>query len=175
MRVKELALNCQQEHGTVACKAKNCLNCPIISDKKVHKINGKVVKQRQGSCVTYNIIYAIHCTICNKYYSGRSVRKLRERVGEHRRAYYKILKDINNVLANELYRDDDEFSPGLHLIDEHQLNHNQAFNECYRVFLIDVCSPKYLELRENRYIHEYKTLKPFGINTISPFSMPLSL
>ena len=122
---------------------------------------------------TSNIIYAIHCTICNKYYIGRSVRKLRERVGEHRRAYYKLLKDLNNVLANELYRDDDEFSPGLHLIDEHQLNHHQAFNECYRVFLLDVCSPKYLELRENRYIHEYKTLKPFGINTISPFSMPL--
>ena len=168
-----MALNSQQDQGTDACKHKNCMNCPIISDRKNHKINGKLVKQRQGSCLTYNIIYAIHCTICDKYYIGRSVRKLRERIGEHRRAYYKLLKDLNTILANDLHRDDDDFSPGLHLIDEHQLNHHQAFNECYRVFLIDVCSPKYLELRENRYIHEYKTLKPFGINTVSPFSMPL--
>ena len=45
------------------------------------------------------------------------MRKLRERIGEHRRAYYKLIKDLNNILANDLYRDDEEFSPGLHLID----------------------------------------------------------
>ena len=123
--------------------------------------------------MTYNIIYAIHCTLCDKYYIGRSVRKLCQRIGEHRRGFYKLLKDLNVILANNLHRDDDEYSPGFHLIDDHQAWSVDAFNEVYRVFIVDVCSPKSLEIKEHKYIHELKTLKPFGINTVSPFSIPI--
>ena len=86
---------------------------------------------------------------------------------------YIVLGDLNNVLANNLFRDDEEFSPAFHLIDEHNLVNKFDFANSYRVFLLDTVSPKVLELAEHRYIHKLKTLKPFGINTQNPFSIPL--
>ena len=115
----------------------------------------------------------MHCTVCYKYYVGRTVRKLQERIGEHRRSFYKVVENVNIILANNLYRDEDEFSPGLHLIDEHPyIAYNKtAFNTIYKTFILDVCSPRVLEVREHKYIHDLKTLKPYGINSVSPFGM----
>ena len=86
VRTKQLALN-TGDTGTKPCNHRNCLTCPMISDKEDHQINGKTLKPRAGCCTTYNIIYALHCTVCNKYYVGRTVRKLQERIGEHRRSF----------------------------------------------------------------------------------------
>ena len=175
VRVKQMALTTNTS-GTEPCNHRNCLTCPMISDKPVHKINGRSITTRAGSCVTYNIIYALHCTLCDKYYIGRTVRKLQERVGEHRRNFYRVVENLDAILANNLHREDDEFSPGLHLIDEHidsSGNNKSAFNNIYRAFILDVCSPKSLDIREHKYIHELKTLKPFGINSVSPFGLPI--
>lgn len=118
VKVKQMAINVGTD-GTQPCRHKNCLTCPIISDKPTHRPNGKNIKPHSGTCVTYNIIYALHCTLCDKYYIGRTVRKLHERVGEHRRKFYQLMKNLNTILANNLHREDDEYSPGLHLVDEH--------------------------------------------------------
>ena len=172
VKVKNLALNKNRGH-TRPCRRKNCQCCRLISEKDVYRINGKVIKPCSGSCTTYNIIYCIRCKICNKYYVGRSVRQLNVRIGEHRRGYYKLLGDLNNILANNMFREDDEFSPGFHLIDDHNLTSKSDFCNNYEVFLLDTCSPKQLEVYEHKYIHLLKTLKPFGINTMNPFSIPL--
>tara|TARA_B110000977_G_scaffold147537_1_gene187016 strand:+ start:799 stop:1095 length:297 start_codon:yes stop_codon:yes gene_type:complete len=88
-------------------------------------------------------------------------------VGEHRRKFYQlIMKNLNSIL-------NDEYSPGLHLLDDHSAFSVQALNEIYRFFIVDVCGPKSLEVREHKFIHEFKSLKPFGINTVSPFSITL--
>ena len=137
----------------------------MISDKEDHQINGETLKPRASCCTTYNIIYALHCTVCNKYYVGRTVRKLQERIGEHRRSFYKVVENVNIILGNNLYRDEGEFSAGLHLIHEHPYI---AYN---KTFILDVCSPRVLEVREHKYIHDLKTLKPYGINSASPFGM----
>ena len=171
VKVKQLALNTGVV-GTQPCKHKNCKTCHAISDLPVHRINERNVKPHSGTCITYNIIYALHCTICNKYYIGRTVRKLCERFGEHRRKFYQLVKDPN-IMSSGLHKDDDEYSPGLHLVEEHAASEASDFNDMYRVFIVDVCSPKTLEVKEHKYIHELKTLKPFGINTVSPFSIPL--
>ena len=172
VRTKQLALN-TDDSGTKPCNHRNCLTCRMISDKEDHQINGKTLKARAGCCTTYNIIYALHCKVCNKYYVGRTVRKLQERIGEHRRSFYKVVENVNIILANNLYRDDDEFSPGLHLIDEHPYiaDNKTAFNTIYKTFILDVCTPRVLEVREHKYIHDLKTLKPYGINSVSPFGM----
>ena len=128
-------------------------------------INGRSIKPKPGTCTTYNVVYGLHCTACDKYYIGRTVRKLGDRFGEHRRKFYQLLKNPGTDVGTE----DDEFSPGVHLLECHSANTAEAFNELYRVFIIDVCSPQSLEVREHKFIHELKTLKPFGINSVSPF------
>ena len=86
VKVKNLALS--HNHGcSKPCKARNCKCCKIISPKDEYTINGKHVKCKPGSCYTYNIIYMIVCKCCGKVYIGRTVRQLRTRLGEHRRAF----------------------------------------------------------------------------------------
>ena len=60
----------------------------------------------------------------SKGYVGRTVQRLSERTGQHRRnlCSYTMLKDITNTLTNDNYRQDDEYSLGLHLIEDHGLN-----------------------------------------------------
>ena len=172
IKVKQMALNTGIV-GTKPCRHKRCMTCPAISDLPIHRINGRNIKPRSGTCLTYNIIYALHCTVCDKYYIGRSIRKLVERFGEHRRKYYQLVQDPESVFGTRLHLEDDDFSPGLHLVEEHGASELTDFNEMYKVFIIDVCSPKLLDVKEHNYIHELKTLKPFGINSVSPFSIPL--
>ena len=168
VKPKQLALNSGLV-DTQPCKRKNCMTCPSISPLQTHSINGKKVNAKAGTCTTYNVVYALHCTLCDKYYIGRTVRKLGDRFGEHRRKYYQLINNPDSDTGSE----DDEFSPGLHLVECHSAATPEAFNEIYRVFIVDVCSPQTLEVREHKHIHELKTLKPFGINAVSPFGLPI--
>ena len=93
------------------------------------RINGKKVSPVLGYCTTYNIVYCIQCTLCNMCYVGRSVRRLNERIGEHRRGYYKIIN--NNMLTSDLHREDDEFAVGYHLVDKHNLKSQNDFSNVY--------------------------------------------
>ena len=120
VKVKNIALN-KTHSRTQPCNRKNCLCCKIISDKEEFTINGHKIKPMSGDCTTYNIIYCFQCLHCNKFYVGRTVRRLNIRVGEHRRHFYNILKDLNNILANNLFRDDENFDAAFHLIDEHNM------------------------------------------------------
>lgn len=167
-----MALN-KGEGKTVPCNHRNCQCCNIVSDKSEFRINGKTIRPASGNCCTYNIIYVLQCQLCNKNYVGRSVRELHTRVGEHRRNYYKILGDLNSILCNNLYRDDDDYSAGFHLIDAHNSCSKSDFSKHYRVFILDTCSPSNIEVLEHKYIHSLRTLQPHGINTMNPFAIPL--
>ena len=91
--------------ATLPCKEKNCMCCKMVSSDLTRTVNGKTVKSAHGTCSTYNIIYLITCKQCSKAYTGRSVRPLKTRIGEHRRAFYKICR-------GESYdENDDAFSP----------------------------------------------------------------
>ena len=131
-------------------------------------INGQLVNVALGSCASYNIICLIMCTFpnCKKCYTGRSVRVLRVRIGEHRRAFYQILD------GKALDPENDDFSPGLHL-KEHNCNDKGDFKKFFRVYLLEICSPKILAIREHLYIHKYNTLRPNGINTSNLFGIPI--
>ena len=168
VKSKQLALDTGVK-GTQPCNRKNCKTCDSVSLLPVHRINDRRVEPKSGTCTTYNVIYALHCTACDKYYIGRTVRKLGDRFREHRQKFYQLLK--NPDLSND--HDDDEFSPGLHLTECHSATTEESFNEIYRVFIVDVCSPQTLDVREHKYIHELNTIKPFGINSVSPFGLPV--
>ncbi len=79
-------------------------------------------------------------------------------------------------LTDELYRNDDDYSLGLHLIESHNCVERTDFENYYRLFILDTCttcSPSNLEVNEHKYIHSLKTLRPHGINAVDPFGIPL--
>ena len=172
VKTKQMALN-KTRGRTVCCNKKNCQGCRIIADGDSVNINGILARPAGGSCVTYNIIYCFICLICTKGYVGRSVQQLNERVGQHRRNFYEMLRDINNALVNEMYRKDDEYTLGLHLVEDHCLCNRTDFENNYRVFILETCSPMNLEIMEHRFIHSLRTLKPHGLNAVDPFGIPL--
>ena len=63
-----------------------------------------------------------------------------------------MLKDFTNVLKNDVYRQDDEFSLGLHLIEDHSCGEKSDFENSYKLFILNTSSPKSLELNEHRFI-----------------------
>ena len=115
----------------------------------------------------------IYCKLCNKFYVGRSVKRLNERIGQHRRKFYEIVNDLNTHLSDASLFDNDDYSLGLHLVRDHDLVNKKAFNDNYQVFILEICSPKMLEEVEHILINRLKSLRPFGLNTQNPFSIPL--
>ena len=136
-------------------------------------VNGKKVKTINGDCTSYNVIYCIRCALCSKHYVGRSVRRLNVRIGEHRRDFYNIASNKNNMLNSIALREDDKYAVAYHLIDVHNLKSDLDFPKVISAFLLDICAPKYLESQEFRFIHGLKTLRPQGINIEKPFDSGL--
>jgi hypothetical protein len=56
--------------------------------------------------------------------------------------------------------DDDTYSLGAHLIDEHDCTNRNDFNKFYDVFILMNCSPSNLEVNEHKFIQRLKTFKP---------------
>ena len=165
VKVKNLAIG-NRYGATLPCKEKNCMCCKMVSSDLTRTVNGKTVKSAPGTCSTYNIIYLITCKQCSKAYTGRSVRPLKTRIGEHRRAFYKICR-------GESYdENDDAFSPGAHL-NEHNFNEYNDFGKFFDVCIIDNCNPNILEVKEHKFIHILNTLKPCGLNTQNPFGLEI--
>ena len=138
--------------------------CKMILDKPSTTVNGKNVKSAPGTCKTYNIIYLVQCSVCKKGYVGRTVNTLNERMNGHRSKFY----DIINGKTIDITSDD--YSLGLHLID-HGLVAHIDFNSSFQTFILENCSPRQLETKENKYIHLLKALRPHGLNTVNPFGL----
>ena len=138
----------------------------MISPNEHYRFNGSNIKTAAGSCSSYNVIYLVVCTLCNKHYIGRSTRPLKTRIGEHRRNYYRI------VDTNTYHTDNDEYALGAHLYN-HGFRDKDDFAKYYLVSILEVCSPKVLEVKEHKYIHILNSLSPMGINISNSFSMPI--
>ena len=165
---KALALG--KKFGTTKpCRGRSCKCCKILCRDKTIGINGKSVGCAPGTCHTYNIIYAVRCKLCerNNGYIGRSTRQLNERLGEHRTSYYRVIEGQNIDTTK------DDFSLGLHLYHDHGFRTRDMFDKTYEVTIVENVSPCNQETIEHKYIHKYRTLKPNGINSHNPFSIPL--
>ena len=110
----------------------------------------------------------MQCKICNKPYTGKSTRATRKRFGEHRRAFYKVLE-----APDKIDNSDDEFSIGLHLYNEHNLRERTDFNKHVNISILENVSPYDIDVKEHKYIHHLKTLRPLGLNVTNPFKIPL--
>ena len=100
---------------------------------------------------------------------GRSTRALRTRVGEHRRNFYKMCDKSDFSYDKE----SDEFTLGHHLFHDHKLNCKTDFDNSYMVSILDISSPKVLDVKEHKFIHFLNSLTPVGLNLSNPFAMPL--
>ena len=109
----------------------------------------------------------IVCKLCKKHYIGRTCRQLRDRVGEHRRSFYKLCD------KKPYDQDSDEFALAQHLYIDHNLSDKPAFNLNYMVTILCFSSPKALDVKEHKFIHNLNSLSPFGLNLNNPFSIPL--
>ena len=151
---------------TTPCRAKSCKCCSMCSTEESYKFNNAKVRSAAATCSSYNIIYLVVCSVCNKHYVGRSTRSLKERIGEHRRHYYNVLK--NKPCDTEI---EDQIL-GTHIY-EHGFRNEHDFGKIYKVCVLEICSPKVIEVKEHKYIHRLNSLNPNGLNVSNPFSIPL--
>ena len=156
---------------TTPCNRRNCGTCALIAEGQLYVINNQNVKPAHGDCRSYNVVYIFMCNHCDKNYVGRTVQHLKSRVNEHRSKFYKLLSDPSLVPSNE--PEDDTYSLGAHLIKEHGFHNREDFNSAYKIFILKNCSPRALEESEHRFIQFLRTIRPFGINAVDPFSLPL--
>ena len=70
-------------------------------------------------------------------------------------------------------KDSDEFTLGHHLFHDHKLNCKTDFDNGYRVSILDISSPKVLDVKEHKFIHLLNSLTPLGLNLSNPFAVPL--
>ena len=166
MRVKDLALG-KRFGKTRACHSRNCASCEMITGQESFKFNRTTVKTAEASCSSYNIIYLVVCSLCWKPYTGRSTRTLRTRIGEHRRHFYQIVDN------KPFHLDNDDFALGSHLYNDHGCRDKTDFNKYYKLCILEICSPRVLEIKEHKYIHMLNSLSPIGINISNPFSIPI--
>ena len=163
-------------HQNSSWLSKSYAEYTIFQQAQIQKIRLKFLRSCKqlsapGSCSSYNIIYLVTCKLCltrKNAYIGRSTRQLRQRMLEHRNAFYEIL---DGKTFNE---PDDMYSLGIHL-HEHGCTNREDFANNYLVCIIDNCSPNSLEVKEHTYIHNLKTLRPNGINVQNPFKIPILL
>ena len=170
--VKYLALGPKHGH-LLKCNAPGCKCCRQLMTSKHFAVNGKKVKFASGSCKTYNICYIGICNYksCNKPYIGRTVDPLHIRVNGHRHFYKEIIKKVEQNKLNEIDTDNDQYSLGLHLYQEHSLTDDSAFDRNIRFAILEVVSPSKLEVKEYMWMHRLKTFQPNGLNTIYPFGI----
>ena len=81
---------------------------------------------------------------------GRSTRPLRTWVGEHRRNFYKMCDKADF----QYDRDSNEYTLGHHILyHDHKLNSKTDFNDSYTVSILDISSPKVLDVNEHKSIY----------------------
>ena len=74
---------------------------------------------------------------------------------------------------NESDVDKDEYVPGMHLYNNHNMRDFGDFNENYEMTLLEKCSPSMLDVKEHLWIQKLRTLNPLGLNSVDPFGLPL--
>ena len=135
----------------------------------VDEVDGQLVVAAPGNCKSKNVTYLVTCRLCHKPYIGRTVQFTCTRMSGHRECFYKVLRN------EEVDFQSDEYSLGLHLVNEHGCKEKGDFNRIFNVQVTENCNPStLLEKKEHCYIHKYNTLVPIGLNNkMNPFGLPV--
>jgi len=132
--------------GTFRCSRKRCFTCPFISSRTLVEGPKSTFQVKEHfDCTSSNIIYCIHCSVCNLLYFGETGRCL----GDHFRDH------LYNICKQDLTKP----------VSRHFNSHNHSESDIIVLGLIsssgDNESRKTIEMR---LIHSLGTVNPHGIN-----------
>ena len=139
------------------CGSKNCKTCDIlIADNSfssnLTKRSFSTHSFENLSCKSYNIVYAIECTLCGLIYVGETKGELRKRMNGHR-------SQINNGGNQLLYRhfnlpDHSVLSMKVRILEKIYHPTNKPINSC----------TPFRRKREEYWIRQLGTAAPYGCN-----------
>ena len=136
-----------------------------IGGKKKH------IHTSLGKCSSKNVIYLVLCKCCRKYYVGRTTQPLNVRTNLHRGCFIRYVKTNGDLVVPSAKLDN--FALGMHLFNEHGLKTKQQFDEAFELYILEVCSPKELDVKEHMWIQRLRALAPNGLNLCSSYGLPL--
>ena len=64
--------------------------------------------------------------------------------------FWKLYKKTGK---DDIQKDEDNYALGMHLYNDHHLQNEQQFDDAYSVYILEVCSPRILDMREHMWIH----------------------
>ena len=160
---------------SVKCNRNRCKSCKMMSNKNsiTTKLGGKKrrIHTSSGKCTSKNVVYSVRCKCCNKNYVGRTTQTLSERTNCHRACFLKYVKSNGRcVIPTDKL---DAFALGIHLFTEHNLTTKRKFDEACELYVLEVCSPRILDVKEHMWIHRLKSLAPNGLNLLNTYGLPL--
>ena len=67
----------------------------------------------------------------------------------------------------------DNYTLGMHLYNKHDLKTKDEFDEAYELYILEVCTPRILDVKEHMWIHRLKALAPNGLNLNNTYGLPI--
>ena len=172
-KTKNISLG-PQKGKTEKCNRRRCKSCALMSEKNF--ITCKNTKRKYfssfGSCLSKNTIYNAECKHCGKMYVGKSTQSLCDRISGHRSLFYDCISKNGNI-NNKRSTNEDEYILGMHLYKNHGLSLKEAFNQSYVFTVLQVCSPKNIDVQEHKWIQKLKSVAPYGLNSHDPFGISI--
>ena len=145
---------------------------PLLFKDCVKDSSGNITfKTAKGNCTSKNVLYHLRCKLCTQPYVGKTVQMSSSRMCGHRAKFFEVIRNNGNI--DNLECDRDEYIPGLHLYNNHNLRNFEDFNNTYELTILEKCSPSMLDVKEHLWIQKLKTLNPLGLNSMDPFGLPL--
>ena len=158
------------------CMKSRCKCCRLMSGKDTYVMErgGRKIKRKTaaGDCRVANVVYLALCKLCYKHYVGKTTQQINARTNLHRGCFVRYVKSNGNVEVDSQEKMD-RFAMGMHLYNEHGLRTKREFDEAYEIYILEVCSPRILDVREHMWIHKLKALEPHGINIGKTFGFSL--
>lgn len=131
--------------GTSRC-SRNCLTCNhITTETSINFQTGTYHVHGQYDCTSRNVVYCLTCRVCNIHYVGETGRRLGDRITEH-------MRDIDN-------------DRGVPISDHFNLPGHTGRSDLQVSVLKHCYNTQQRKATERRFIREYSTLKPYGLNT----------
>lgn len=135
--------------GMYRCKKALCLTCPHVThgQKSFYTNGNQYILKSFFNCSTTYVIYCISCP-CGLLYVGRTIRTLRARFGEHRRAV-----QANNPL----------YSTARHFTTHHQQNIADL-----NVWVIESIPDQFTPAERFQRLCRQETFWIFTLNSLAP-------
>ena len=121
--------------------------------------NNLMLQLGGGNCKSKNIIYLCQYSLCDKFYFGKTIQTLANRISGHRGK----MKDIEKVVEV-----DDKNTLAVHAYFVHIIKTNEEFNKLYKFSVVVHLNPSSLQTSEQHYINKFQSFVPFGLNVDNP-------